>query len=88
MLSSFYSQRVDISALHASFINSKSRKAGRATVKSLIGGRPILSDELESQVKGEEILLVFKRIFPNRSGKFLVKPKKKKAKKVSPGRGK
>lgn len=81
MLLKSYSSRVDISALHASFLNSKSRRSSKASVKSLIGSRPVLSDELESKAKSDELLKAFKVIFPDKRGVIEVKKRKTKPKK-------
>jgi hypothetical protein len=78
-----YIERYDLSALHASFLNSKSR-GRRLTAASLIGRRPILSDEKESELTKAEILTAFKKIFPNQSGKIEPKQKKKKRQEVKP----
>lgn len=64
MLLEKYSSRVDISSLHASFINANS-KGRRYTARSLIGDRPILSDELESLILAEEAAAAFRKIFPD-----------------------
>jgi hypothetical protein len=85
MLCKIYSSRVDITALHASFINSKSKRASaRASVRSIIGPRPLLSDELEKDIQAREIKEAFQRIFPDKKGMIEAKPKKRKKKK-SPG---
>ncbi len=75
---SVYSKRVDLSAFHASFINTNS-KGARTRVESLIGHPPILSDEKESAVRGKRILQAFKTIFPGNKGE--ISPKRKKRKK-------
>lgn len=77
MLLEKYSARVDVSSLHASFVNSKS-KGQRFSVRTLIGDRPILSDERESQFFSHNMLEAFKRIFPDTRGVIEIKPKKKK----------
>lgn len=81
MLVERYISRVDVNALHATFINSKKRSANYS-VRKLLGEFPILSDEIESRVRGKEILTAFKAIFPDNQGTF---EKKKKKKKPAPG---
>ena len=76
-----YMNRYDISSLHASFINANS-KNGRHSAKAFIGDMPILSDEIESRIKSQQIKAALKAIFPHEKGEII---QKKKSKKVSGG---
>lgn len=74
MVTAAYYDRVDISGLHATTINLNT-KGKRYSVKTLIGPRPVLSDELEHRVSGEQILEAFKRIFPQTAANTEIRPK-------------
>jgi len=60
-----YNVQIGLAAFHANFINSN-KKNGNLTARSIIGDRPILSDEIESEIKGQAILDAFKKIFPEK----------------------
>lgn len=73
MLLESYYNRIDLAAFHASFINSKS-KHPNASVRRIIGDRPWLSDEIEDQQLGENLLKIFKKIFPPENDDYMKKP--------------
>lgn len=73
-----YIQRIDTNALHASFINANS-KGRRHSVRTLLGDRPILSDEKPSAVAMQQMKEAFKRIFPKQEGVIGERKRKKKA---------